>query len=306
MIGFRMHSTNTFNDWVWGEEIMVRGIIRALEARGLESWIGNRHDECPDGIRVVMLLAPYTDGVPLTPGKINVLWIQFPKSLRDGNPLPITEFQRKYDALFFASKRMRELSGSPANSEVMYVCADPTVYYPIPTDQTTRGVVFVGNYHSNLRSLSRLTEFLHPALEFGLEIYGNGWGESDYCYRRAWHGPLHPSQVNSIYNSSRAVLSIHGDSHVAAEMPNTRIAEAALSGACVVSDTFPEIINIFGSSVLWAYRSQDVRKHIKNVLAYEAMAKEKGNQALSMAESVFSCDVVAKRLERLLRQLGAS
>ena len=264
-IGFRLFARQTSTGWVWGEEHMVEGLAKRIgRLTGEAVWVGDRN-ESAKGVDVMVSFASEFDGVPPTPGARNILWQQFPGALREDRILPLSQLGRTYDFVYCGSRRLQESVNWPGKSEVLYVTADDELP---PRTQTAseNGIVFVGNHHRHLRSEARLRTFLEPAACLGLAIYGSGWETAPEQLRKRWRGPLNFGRVYDVYRGAAIVMSIHGDNHVALEMPNSRIMEAAACSACVVSDRFPELEKLFGDAVAWTEGNEALRITLTELL----------------------------------------
>lgn len=265
-VGFRLLAKNTMDHWVWGEEVMITDFCEAYNyATGQTIWVGDRKDICPDEIQIVISMAPYTDDVPLTQNRINVLWLQFPGSIMQDRVFRLADYAREYQYVLFGSRSLLRNAGSPANGYVQYVIADPDKFRPLELLRC-REIVFVGNYNTNLRSESRAMEFLAPLVPLGLEIYGSGWEKSPKTLQSSWRGYISPTELPRLYAETKVVLSLHSEKHVQNEMPNTRIMEATSCGACVVSDAFGECTKLFKDSVCWTKGGKDMEEKVQRLL----------------------------------------
>jgi hypothetical protein len=301
-IGFRLFARQSWKGWVWGEEVMVEGLAKRISRiTGQAVWVGDRK-ALADDVDVMVSLASDFDGVPSTQGARNILWQQFPGALREDRMLPFERLASSYDFVFCGSIKLKELVNAPNKSEVLYVTADDEVAHASQSSSEHR-IVFIGNHHSNLRSEARLKAFLEPVEDLGLTVYGSGWEKAPERLRQRWCGPIDFGRVPDIYRAAAIVISIHGDKHVALQMPNSRVMEAAACSACVVSDKFPELENLFDDTVAWTDGGEALRRTVIDLLHDPLRRKQLGIAARKRLLEQCSLEMTARRIIKRAAEL---
>ncbi|HXS48074.1 MAG TPA: glycosyltransferase, partial [Solirubrobacterales bacterium] len=213
----------------WGDLHYARALRRDLRRRGhrcliqvLEEW----EEDVALTYDVVVVIRGLSRHLP-KPGQVNVLWnISHPTDLSG-------EECDGYDLVCVASESfaatLRERTATPVM--VLEQATDPALFYPDPSPQYERDLVYVANSRGVLRPIVR---DLLPT-DRDLAIYGANWeGLIDTRYVVGEHVPNH--ELRKVYSSARIVLCDHWDDMREHGFISNRIYDALACGATIVSD----------------------------------------------------------------------
>lgn len=294
----------TYGGAVWGDECMARGLAAALVRRGHRADVVSAvsHDIPRLGCDVMVAMYP-TGPLPGLPYRIelprvclNLYWAQVPGHIR------LAAGDRRFRAWLFASRtEMQEALGRP--SLWFPMAADPEAYRPVPSP-LSQEVAFCANHPAG-RTPETLRRYLAPAFDLlgsDLVIRGTGWEGTPYA--AASRGPIHPGEVPSLYSSSKLVLSIHGDLHRSADMPTSRLFEAAACRSAIVSDELPTARELFGDTIAWTTGGDELRTQLVRLLGSASERERIAHGAHEVFRQHGTFDVQARRLEEFVRKLA--
>jgi spore maturation protein CgeB len=189
----------------------------------------------------------------------------------------------------------------------VYNALDPSEHRPFPSADVRWDVLFMGNRLPDREE--RVDEFffraaaLAPARRFALA--GEGWGSRPMPANVSYLGHVSTSRHNALNASARLILNIHRDCMVAnGWSPATRLFEAAGSGACQLTDTWPGLEDFFipGDEVLAVETGADVARYASEIDA--ARARSIGAAARRRALAEHTYDQRAELVDRLLRDIA--
>jgi glycosyltransferase involved in cell wall biosynthesis len=297
---------NSYHGMVWGDECMARGLADGFRRLGHTAEVvsAQTHRIARGGFDVMIAMYP-TGEIPGLPYRVelprsclNLYWAQVPGHFR------LAERDPRFSGFLFASRA--EMAGSGAREKLwLPMSADPEAYRPVPAVRKLRDVVFCANNIVG-RSQATLARYLDPLLDIpGLElaIHGSGWEGTRYAALA--RGPIPPPEVPALYCSSKVVLSVHGDSHFAADMPTSRIFEAAACECAILSDLLPTGREIFGDAIMWTTGGEDARRKALALLGDDAGREALGRRARAALLADFTFDAHARRIAAFVEQLRA-
>ncbi len=161
--------------------------------------------------------------------------------------------------------------GSP-HAEALYCAVDTTVYRPVPVDSRFECTLsYVGTYAAD-RQPAVEDLFFAPARALPAERFflaGAQYPSDMELPANVVHEPhVYPRDHSALYCSSRATLNLTRQSmRQYGWSPSTRLFEAAASGACIISDTWPGLDTLLevNREVLLASATQDVMRHLETL-----------------------------------------
>lgn len=177
----------------------------------------------------------------------------------------------------------------------------PTLHRMIPSPISTRltvkepkyrhRVVFIGSQSMSEKDI--LLEMLNEAIPFGLVIYGEKkWNSTSF--KSFYRGPLPMEDLSLLYFSADVVLGCTKDSQKALGMINNRVFDViSQGGAVLLSDYFPELEQVAGSSVFYHRQKGDTTRILETVLKNATLRATAAQQALRVAEQHLSYRDVA-------------
>ncbi len=156
------------------------------------------------------------------------------------------------------------------HAEALYCAVDTTVYRPVPSDPRFECLLsYVGTYAAD-RQPSVEDLFLAPARALPDQRFFLAGAQypSDLRLPPNVQHEVHvyPRDHSALYCSSRATLNLTRQSmRQYGWSPSTRLFEAAASGACIISDTWPGLDTLLevDHEVLLASTTQDVMRHVE-------------------------------------------
>jgi Flp pilus assembly protein TadD len=301
-IGIQLPVINTYEGAVWGDEVMAQGLARALsECDGVTSADVYDPVTVHDNLDVLLHFYPFP-ALRHVRGPKHYWWYQAPtlKPLLE-NP-DWTKTLSHYDGFFAASPSLKShlLTWSVPEHKIsiMPMSCDLHTYRKVsPLDKYRHNVVFCGN-GSNRRQ-GEIDRFLVPLKELGLKIYGANWDhfpELMECVQ----GPIHPSEVPTLYSSAKVVISTHVFWHYDHDLPTSRLWEALACESVVVSDRLPFAETLFGNAVIWTDGYEDVKEKVSHLLAHGAELETHQGKGKKLIETHLSFQAYAPKLHRIL------
>jgi hypothetical protein len=304
-IGIQTVVVNSFDGHVWGDECMALGLARACEARGHPAKVVSRltHDIASLGLDVMIAMYP-TGEIPGFPYRIelprpclNLYWAQVP-----GHHL-LARRDPRFAGFLFASRSEMRASDAPRKLWLP-MSADAETYRPVAAAKEF-DVVFCAN-NTDARTPARLARYLEPILAvpgINVCIRGSGWERTPYAAHA--RGTIHPDEVPRLYAQARLVLSIHSDTHFAADMPTSRLFEAAACGCAVVSDELPTAREIFGDTMAWIDGGPATTAQVAALLRDDDRRAQMGAGARTILLRGYTFEAHAGRVLEFIRSVVA-
>jgi hypothetical protein len=302
-IGVQTVVINSFDGLVWGDECMARGLAHAFVRLGHSSEVVSSTTHDIDRMNFDVMIAMYPTGeIPGLPYRIalpatclNLYWAQVPEHYLQAQRDP------RFAGFMFASQS--EMRASTAAHKLwLPMSADAESYRPISTP-VVHDVVFCANNIAG-RSAQTLEKFLGPILAIPgikLSIRGSWWEKTPYA--PYCHGSIHPGEVPQLYSSAKVVLSIHGDAHTRADMPTSRLFEAAACECAILSDELPTAKQIFGDAVCWTEGGHDLQEKLIGLLRDDARRENLARAARAVFLRSGTFDAQATRIGPFLREI---
>jgi glycosyltransferase involved in cell wall biosynthesis len=188
------------------------------------------------------------------------------------------------DGYLTNSRKVAPILEKIAPTKYLMLAADPEEFKPVGlVEGYGHDVTYLGLFHAR-KSAGVLERMLYEARDFGLTIYGHGWGDHPVL-RENWMGKLPSEDIARLYSSAKVVLGITEDRQRAAGMINNRVFEALACGACLISEYYPALEEVFGDTVLYSRRRGDTARHIESILedgAYRRSLGRKGRELILM------------------------
>jgi spore maturation protein CgeB len=154
------------------------------------------------------------------------------------------------------------------DAEALYCAVDTTVYRPVSVDERFQCCLsYVGTY-SDDRQPSVEAMFLEPARQLPNERFflaGAQYPPMDLPSNVVHETHVYPRDHSALYCSSQATLNLTRQSmRRYGWSPSTRLFEAAASGACIISDTWPGLETILEpeAEILLGSTCSDVLHHL--------------------------------------------
>jgi spore maturation protein CgeB len=153
-------------------------------------------------------------------------------------------------------------------AEALYCGVDSVVYRPVAVDERFRCCLsYVGTYSQDRQSAVE-EMFLAPARLLSNQPFflaGAQYPPMDLPPNVHHEVHVYPRDHSALYCSSQATLNLTRQSmRQYGWAPSTRLFEAAASGACIISDTWPGLDSLFepDAEVLLANTCDEVLRHI--------------------------------------------
>jgi len=227
---------------VWGDTHFAAALSDALGRLGQQVVVDRReaYNRPTAGIDDVKLVLRGLEEVPVSPGRVNLLWvISHPDLVTDRELV-------SYQCVFAASEAWaRRVTARGYPVLPLLQATDPALFHPGARDESLHDdVLFVGRSRNVLRPIIR------DAVAAGLEpvIFGDGWEAFDLGHLVRAHY-LGPEDVAVRYASSGIVLNDHWADMARDGFLSNRLFDAAASGARVVSDEIDADLGLFGGAV---------------------------------------------------------
>jgi spore maturation protein CgeB len=191
------------------------------------------------------------------------------------------------------------------NCTPIYNGLDQETHHPVPpSSELSCDLAFVG--HRLPDREKRVEQYFLTAAESAPDLHfilgGEGWGSRRLPKNVRWIGHVATPKHNLVNCSARMVLNINRDSM--AELgfsPPTRVFEAAGSGACLITDSWPGIEQFFvpGGEILVAESADDVVYHLRNTAVAQGAKIGAAMRDRAVREHSYQSRVQA--LDRILR-----
>ena len=251
-----------------------------------------------------------THHVSILPVGYNLTYMNMPlDSLfgSDGDFLPQWEHLGQYDGyvdLYSLVHKNNELlqkiiriTGKDKPIIPLYLAQNREEYTPLPFDKALITGTLWGCNRSSLRVAMTLKKLADEGLLVGI-------GVKEYLgfLGKAYLGKMESfgNVIDSLQNQQQKygiALIIHNQEHMLDGMPTSRIAEAAASGALIISDQNKFLINFFGDSVLYydAFADSDqiyntIKSHIQWARANPSKAHAKTQKAYQIFTDNFTIE----------------
>lgn len=278
----------------WGDYHFGTSLQHALEARGVEVvqhfWPEWHRD---DGEEMVLVLRGKRRWNPVS-SKRAALWIiSHPATV---SPDELDEF----DVVFSASETLIHRAGETTRTpiEVMRQCTDSRLFHygaPAP-DDARAGMVFV----ANSRGVRR--EILGWAVETGMlpTLIGTQWEQLGlgHLVKQEF---IENDQLPELYRSARVALNDHwGDMRYYGIISN-RIFDCLACGLPVVTDGFPELVEVCGTGVHVAH---DARSYWDAVWKHRTRYAEIREDAMRAWERIGATHTFDARAEQIIAHFG--
>lgn len=227
----------------WGDWHLTEAFGRALARLGHEVRVqtADRANSLAGRSRDVHVVVRGLTPVRATPGQRHVLWvISHPELVADD------ECAEADLVLVASSKFADELRGRTRTPvEVMLQATDPERFHPLPrSDAHAHEVTVVAKTRDVLRSAvaDAVSAGLRPA------IHGSGWESFvDPSLVVASHVPN--DRLPLVYSSAGVVLNDHWDTMREWGFVSNRLFDVLACGTPVISDSMPEITELFDDTV---------------------------------------------------------
>lgn len=159
------------------------------------------------------------------------------------------------------------------NAEALYCGVDSTVYRPVVVDPRFEcSLSYLGTYAADRQPAVEDMLFA-PARARGRERFflaGAQYPSMDLPANVVHETHVYPRDHSALYCSSKATLNLTRQSmRDYGWAPSTRLFEAAASGACIISDTWPGLETLFAmdDEVLFADNCAEVLHHLDALTA---------------------------------------
>lgn len=249
---------------VQGDEMIARSWLKVLRDRGYHCDIFQDNQGTQAGYDLVIHFSLFAQ--PWKDTK-NILYFQnaFPPAAWPGGSIgQLNLYKDKFDAFLFTSERLRQNAGiTDKKTGVIPFAVDHELFYPRePGTKYAHPVVFVGN---NIRGAAINKQYLEPAIQHGLVIYGNydGWVQP---YSRCCRGKIPQGDEPHVYTSSSICINCHIDEHITHDTINFRIYCILACGGFVISDKVDTLVNEFRDAVFLTDGNRDLSDSIRQFL----------------------------------------
>ncbi len=273
---------------VQGDELIARAWVKALQTRGYHCDIFQDDQGTQSGYDLVIHFSLFAQ--PWT-GTKNVLYFQnaFPPAAWPGGSVgQFNLYKDKFDAFLFTSERLRDNCGvTDRDTGVIPFAVDHDLFYPRkPGTKYAHPVVFVGN---NIRGPEVNKQYLEPAIQHGLVIYGNydGWTQP---YSQCCHGKIPQGDEPHVYSSASICINCHLDEHVTHDTINFRIYCILACGGFVVSDRVDSLVAEFKDAVFFTDGGHDLTNELRHFLRDPDLTKpyREAGRELVLAKHTFN------------------
>lgn len=262
-IGIRLNHIDTFDARrpgnVQGDELIARGWAKALEQRDdVESVRLHGAAQVPDAPLDVMI--NFSPLPPTTARARNVLYLQnaFPPDEWKGGTVGVFQAVKSlYDGFVFTSV---PLMRACAPGAVIPFATDPDFFNFQPDLRLKYKVSFCGN---NIRGRQVNQRYLHPAVPYGLALFGNMWQDE---LPQVYRGKLPMDLLPVLYSSSAINLNAHIPEHILFQTINLRIYDILACGGFILSDEMAAIEAEFGDAVAMTSGYEDMAAQIERFL----------------------------------------
>jgi spore maturation protein CgeB len=215
-----------------------------------------------------------------------------------------------YDGVLAYGKVLRDLYIArdwTARAWTWHEAADPRVFHPLPRGDFAGDVVWIGNWGDNERT-AELREFLiEPiaALDIRAEIYGVRYpAEAQELLQRSgirFNGWLPNYHAPEVFARFRLTVHVPRRPYVEAlpGIPTIRPFEALACGIPLVCSPWDDGENLFspGRDYLVARDGNEMKKHMRALLADKQMARELAEHGLETIRTRHTC---AHRVDELM------
>ncbi|MBP2245838.1 glycosyltransferase [Paenibacillus xylanexedens] len=254
---------------IWGEEIDANGLKAAFE-------------RIP-GINVDIVSPNILKYIEESDGNMRydiLIHFDFP-TFKIDSAFNILFFQQYYDDKLInqAQPSFSLFDLVITNSKSTADKFDNVYYFPLAVDEEKFSagpsiddyqcdVVFIGN--TRMRTLEQYNQYLLPATDYNLQIYGSGWRDPLFDeYHRYYKGSVTIDQMIEIYRSARIVLSIHNENYTNNfGLVTNRIFHTISTGVVLISDIHPVMMEMFpeGCGVMYTEGNDHTRDIISSLL----------------------------------------
>lgn len=297
-------TTNSYDHGiVWGEEMDAWGIQKAFQKRS--------DVECCDILTINLIRFLEQRGemknydlaihfaIPTIKleNAINVLFFQ---QFYEWEKHDMTKHLDNYDYVITCAQRVTEWY-----KDVIYfpLAVDMNFYKPVAKDSRFENdVVFVGN--RKMRDKETYDQYLKPAFDYKLAIYGAEWDIEGYEeYMKYYKGLLPYDDAATAYSSARISLCIHNRDYLNKFLlVTTRGFHSISCGGFVISDPISEMMNLLpeGKGVVYTQGYDDLKAKIGYYLEHEDERNEISRAGYEWIKQHHTWDI---RVDKLLKDI---
>ncbi len=190
---------------------------------------------------------------------------------------------------------------------VLHEAADTRIFFPMPSDERRKGIVWIGNWGDDERSNEIRTFLLKPAHDVGLpvDVYGVRYPDAARRqleeYRAVYHGWLANIDVPTVF--ARHPFTVHIPRRYYASLlpgiPTIRVFEALACGMPLVCAPWEDSERLFapGTDYLVAADEGEMRRHMRALMNDRDLRASLARSGLERIRSRHTC---AHRADRLL------
>lgn len=282
----------------WGDYHFGQSLQRALERKGAtvrQSYWPEWHDGGEDDVVIVLRgkrkYAPERD-------RTTILWVM-------SHPATVSvEELDQYSLVYVASETFAKMLDGATTTpiEVMRQCTDPSMFNlngaAAQRIDDRRDVIFVANSRGIRRDMVRWA----ASSGVPLKLYGRHWkslGLGQFLQKEY----VENEDLPALYRSTRLSLNDHWGDMSYFGIINNRIFDCLFCGVPVLTDSFPEMREVFGESLLYADSSSEFSSAIRRfTLRYPEVA-ERSARVWERIASEYTFDA---RAEQLLQEAVTS
>jgi len=243
----------------WGDYFFGNSLAKALESEGQgvqvvqeywPNWTQPSLDKSEDDI-ILVLRGKHTY-FP-SPGSKSILWvISHPSTLT-------TEELSTYSLILVGSKFLRQSLTKVTSQPVEYLaqCTDPELFHgsslSLEEDvQSRSGIWYIANTRGYYRDMARGAN----QTKTPIKIIGKGW-QAFGLNSQVVDQSIDNSHLPELYRTARFGLNDHWADMKHFQIINNRIFDALSCGLPLVTDSFPEMKELFGNTLLYADSPQE-------------------------------------------------
>lgn len=273
----------------WGEFHFAEAMKASLEKLGHKVRIdfnGSWSTSPPGRDDLVIVLRGRENYTPRA-GEFSILWV-----ITHPDQVSYEEYAH-YDLVFVASHTYAPLLELITNRPVkpLLQCTDPGRFNLSPTARGQQLPIFVGNSRGEFRDVVKwsMRNFVD------IDIYGQGWSSWIPTHMRRGEN-IPNSELAHAYLSAQFVLTDHWESMRDFGMVANRVFDVLGCGGNLVSDSFPELRDLFGEAIP-SFRDEDsFRRLMRN-----EFPQIQGDQREQIASHVHTHHSFDCRMQEVLR-----
>lgn len=234
---------------------LAKGIASALRERDLNVSVApeSRWDaEHGEDVELI-IRGPHTHEP--SAGRFSILWIV-------GNPLSVTKAELDaHDLVLTASSLLRALLSDSTRTpiELARRCVDTAIFCPPAQGLEEQAaqrtdIVYVGDAQEHGGEVARWLAQTGASAR----VFGTGWDEWGVGHL-VERQSLADDELAELYRSARLSLIDHANDHRLYGIIDDRVFGAVACGLPVLSDSFPELRDVFSDSLLYARDAETFR-----------------------------------------------